>query len=293
MISPRVSAGSTRKRSPLSALTTLGVGGPADMLCAPETVEEAQALVLRARRLGVPLRVLGRGSNLIVADDGVEGFVIRTERMQALRFGDGGRVTAGAGLSTARLLAETRVRGLGGLECLVGYPASVGGVARMNAGGKWGNAGDRIEAVTVVDPDGEVRVLTREECRFGYRSSSLGGRLVVEVRFRLPRVDAQRYRGSVRAIHDEKARAQPLDRPSAGCIFKNPGGDSAGRIVDACGLKGAARGGASISLVHGNFVVNDGSASADDVLGLITEVREAVASRANVDLELEVEVWRR
>ena len=149
------------------------------------------------------------------------------------------------------------------------------------------------ESVTVVDPDGEVRVLTPDECRFGYRSSALGGRIVVEVRFRLPRVDAAVYRTAVRAIHDEKARVQPLDRASAGCIFKNPGGDSAGRIVDACGLKGRARGGASISRVHGNFVVNDGGASADDVIGLIEDVRVAVSSRTNVELQLEVEFWRR
>jgi UDP-N-acetylmuramate dehydrogenase len=286
-------ATSIDRSSPLAEWTTLGVGGPADAMAFPESVEACSALVAECAATSTPWRVLGRGSNLLVADEGVRGLVIHTERLRWIRFGEGGRVRAGAGTPTSDLLAQTRRRGLGGLACLVGYPATVGGAARMNAGGRWGETGAVVEEVVVVDADGEVRTLSAAECAFGYRHSALAGRVVVEVAFRLPEVDAAAYGASLRAIHAEKRRVQPLDQPSAGCVFRNPApGVSAGRLVDECGLKGAAVGGAAVSDVHGNFVVNRGGATADDVLRLVDLVRAAVARRTGHELVLEVEVWR-
>ncbi len=293
MISRAGCGPSTLKSSRLSGLTTLGVGGPPDLLVRPETVEDAQAAVLRALADDVPWRVLGRGSNLVVDDDGVDGVVLQLGRLRHLRIDRGGRVAAGAGLPTSALLAGTRSAGLGGLECLVGYPATVGGVARMNAGGAWGFVAERIVGVTLIDERGELRDISSAECGFGYRTSGLDRCVVVEVRFELPAVDAAAYRADVERIHDRKSATQPLDRPSAGCVFKNPTGDSAGRLVDLCGLKGSARGAAAVSEVHGNFVVNRGGARAADVLSLIDDVREAVVQRTGVVLDLEVEVWRR
>jgi UDP-N-acetylmuramate dehydrogenase len=292
VISPNVCAISTARSSPLSRWTTIQVGGPADVLAFPRTVEEVASLVADASAREVPWRVLGRGSNLLVDDAGVRGLVVHTRGLDRLRFEDGGRVVAGAGLSTSVLLGAAQRRGLGGLECLVGYPASVGGAARMNAGGRWGETGARVESVVVVDGEGEVRTLSAEECRFAYRTSALSRVVAAEVTFVLPEVDVRAYRERIHAIHEEKAAAQPLADASAGCVFRNPPGNSAGRLIDACGLKGRVRGGAMISQVHGNFVVNRGGATCDEVLGLIDEVRAEVDRRMGVVLETEVEVWR-
>jgi UDP-N-acetylmuramate dehydrogenase len=291
VISPNVCAISTDRSSPLSERTTLGVGGPADTLAFPRTADEAAALLRHCSATGTPWRALGRGSNLVVADEGVRGVVVSTERMRTLKILPDGRVRAGAGLPTSVLLAETRKRRLGGLECLVGYPATVGGAARMNAGGRWGETGQRVESVTVVDEAGEIHTLPAADCAFGYRRSALGRVLAVEVEFRLPDVDPAEYAERIGAIHREKSAAQPLAEPSAGCMFRNPPGASAGRLIDAAGLKGHAVGGAMVSTVHGNFVVNRGGARADDVLRLVERVRDEVLRRFGVELVLEVEVW--
>ena len=282
------------KPSRLSGLTTLGVGGPADVLCRPADAAGVRDALRVARGEGLPWRVIGRGSNLVVGDEGVDGWVLDLRRLRSLRIdADEGVVVAGAGLSTAILLGETRRHGLGGLECLVGYPATVGGAVRMNAGGVWGYIGERIESVLVATADGEMRTLEHAACEFGYRTSALASCAVVEARLRLPRVELGAYRAAVEEIHRAKAARQPLQLPSAGCMFRNPDGVSAGLLVDQAGLKGLRRGGAQVSLMHGNFVVNRGGATASDVLGLVDAVRESVARVHRVDLTLEVEIWRR
>jgi UDP-N-acetylmuramate dehydrogenase len=256
-------------------------------------VDEVRDALAAARAEDAPWRVIGRGSNLVVEDDGVDGWVLDLRRLRSLTFGDDGLVVAGAGLNTAVLLGAARRRGLGGLECLVGYPATVGGAVRMNAGGRWGYVGAVVESVVVVAADGVVRELDQAACGFAYRTSALAAHVIVEARLRLPRVDVEAYRAAVEEIHAEKAARQPLQLPSAGCMFRNPDGVSAGLLVDRAGLKGRARGGAQVSEIHGNFVVNRGGASASDVLGLVDEVRAEVARVHGVELRLEVEVWRR
>ncbi len=277
--------------TPLARLTTLGVGGSADVV-APSTLSDLTELLARLWREGRAWRALGRGSNVIVADEGVPETVVHTRLLRDLRFEAGGGVVVGAGVATSLLLSETRQRGLGGLECLVGYPATIGGAARMNAGGKWGTISSRVRCVRIVSTDGTVRELSAAECAFGYRSSVLGAGVVAEVVLDLPEVDAAEYREAVDAIYREKAATQPLAERSAGCIFKNPDGESAGRLVDRSDMKGVAIGGAAVSAIHGNFIVNRGGASASDVLRLIDHVRESVTREQGVDLELEVEVWK-
>lgn len=294
MILPNGSRPSNERSSPLDRHTTLRVGGPADELVFPETVEHVQDILQRAAVTATPWRVLGRGSNLVVADEGVRGIVIHTGLLRHIRFLGDGRVAAGAGLHTSVLFNEALKAGLGGLEALVGYPASVGGAARMNAGGAWGETGARVESVVAVAAGGEVVELDAEQCRFAYRGSALGGMVVAEVVFRLPEVVPHEYRERTHAIYRAKKGAQPLGMPSAGCMFKNPRrGMSAGRIIDECGLKGVARGGAMVSQLHGNFVVNRGGATCDDVLRLVDHVRWQVQRIQGISLELEVEVWGR
>ncbi len=274
----------------------MGVGGPADVLCRPPDVASVVAALDTIRHQGVPWRVIGRGSNLIVDDAGVDGWVLDLRALRGVRIdADAGTVVAGAGLSTATLLGETKRLGLGGLECVVGYPATVGGAVRMNAGGRWGCIGERVASVLVADAAGDLRELDAAACRFGYRTSALADVVIVEVRLRLPRVDVDAYRTAVDDIRKAKTRAQPLDRPTAGCTFKNPSrpGPGAGQLIDTCGLLGERRGDAAVSTRHGNFIENLGRASSDDVLGLADDVRETVARVHGIDLELEVEVWRR
>ncbi len=284
-------SGATTTR--LGALTTLGVGGSADVLCRPASVAGVRHAVTSAVTAGRPWRVLGRGSNLLIDDAGVDGWVIDLRRLSGITFGDDGLVTVGAGVNTSVLLGATRRRGLGGLECLVGYPATVGGAVRMNAGGRWGATGERIESVVVVDRDGAVREVTHDECAFAYRSSAFARSVIVEARFRLPHVDPEAYRAAVEEIQTTKAAAQPLQMRSAGCMFRNPEGLSAGRLVDDAGMLGLRHGDAEVSPVHGNFVVNHGSASAADVFRVLDDVRAEVQRVHGVELELEVEVWRR
>jgi len=290
--SPSTCAHSTAKSSRLADWTTLKVGGPAERLAFPESVDEVREVLHGCTERDEPWRVLGRGSNLIVSDEGVPGTVIHTRALRSLSVEDDGLVVAGAGLATSVLLADTRRRGLGGLESLVGYPATVGGAARMNAGGRWGETGDRVVWVTAVTAQGRVLRLSREECGFAYRSSELGAFVVVEVALRLPRVDPAAYQRRIDEIRAAKGAAQPLEQASAGCVFRNPSAQvSAGWLVDACGLRGSWRGGAQVSEKHANFVVNARGATAADVMGLILDVREEVARQKDVRLDLEVEWW--
>lgn len=280
-------------RAALAEWTTLRVGGPADEMVFPETVEDAAAVVRRCAATGVPWRALGKGSNLLVDDAGVNGVVINTQKLRDISVSADGRVRAGAGLATSALMGRAIEHGLGGLECLVGYPATVGGAARMNAGGRWGETGARIDHVVAIDAAGEIVTLPASACAFGYRHSALGRMLVVEVGFLLPQVDVPAYRARIGEIQREKSAAQPLKEPSAGCVFRNPEGASAGRLIDQAGLKGRAVGGAMVSNVHGNFIVNRGGAAATDVLRLIDTMRDEVRRSSGVELRTEVEIWRR
>lgn len=272
--------------------TTLRVGGPAGRMVFPQSTDEVCATLADCSRTGEPWRVLGKGSNLLVSDDGVPGCVLQTRGLRDFEDRGAGRIRAGAGLPTSVLLARTRRRGLGGLEALVGYPATIGGAARMNAGGRWGETGARVVAVTLALPDGSLEDWSHDRCAFAYRTSALGGGVVVAVELVLPSVDPLAYGRRIEEIHRVKGEVQPLDQPSAGCMFRNPGpGVSAGRLVDTCGLLGHAVGGAMISPRHGNFLINRGGATSNDVRTLIEEVRDAVQSRHGVRLELEVECW--
>ncbi|MBI5367964.1 MAG: UDP-N-acetylmuramate dehydrogenase [Planctomycetes bacterium] len=273
----------------LARHTTFRIGGPARCFLQPATVEELAEMLAACRAAGLVPRFLGGGANLLVRDEGVDVAVsLRRFRRFAVA---GERVDAGAGLTFMALIQRTRDLGLAGLEKLVGIPGSVGGVLFMNAGGKHGEVGDAVASITVADTDGHVRVLRREEAGFAYRRSGLAGLIVLEGRFQLTPGDPAALRATSRAVHEEKERTQPLSTPSAGCTFKNPPGDKAGRLIEAAGLKGRRVGGASVSLRHANFVVNDAGASAADVLDLIEIVRAVVKDRFGVELELEVQVW--
>jgi UDP-N-acetylmuramate dehydrogenase len=264
----------------LAPFTTLKVGGPAEYFVEPRTQDELSKVLKAARECEVPVRLLGSGANLLVRDGGVRGAVIKLTHFTRR---EGLHVQAGYNL--ARLVKDTAAEGLAGLECLAGVPATVGGAVRMNAGGRHGETAGAVLYVDVMTPEGEIRRLQKREIGFRYRGNDLGANLVIAAGFEL------RPDGGVRerfdAILGDKKKGQPLGSHNAGCMFKNPAGGSAGRIIDECGLKGERVGGAHVSCKHANFIVNDGSATASDVLRLV----EVIRARVPLPLELEVLVW--
>ncbi len=276
---------------PLAPATTFRIGGPARWLVRPSDAAGLSGALAAARECDVPVKILGGGSNLLVGDAGVDGAVFRLADLRRVSIRPSGEVEVEGGVNLPGLVRATVDAGLAGLEGLAGIPGSVAGALVMNAGGKHSEICSAVRWVDVLEPDGSPRRLSREEAGFRYRGSELRGRIVVGAGLRLEPGD----RAALRARHDsilaDKRASQPMGRPNAGCIFKNPPGERAGRLIDGCGLKGAREGGASVSTLHANFILNEGRALAADVLRLVDRIRDAVRSRAGLELELEILTW--
>jgi len=275
---------------------SLGVGGPAERLAVPETDRELARVLRLAAASGTRVRALGGGRNLLVHDRGIRGTVVSLTRLTGTRF-DGDLLVARAGTTLPALLGRAIRAGLSGLEGLSGVPGTVGGAIRMNAGTAAGSIGDRVVWVRGYDRSGDPFRFDRERCGFRYRGSDLGDRFVAEAAFALTPGGSEFGRREIgdraREIFNRKRRTQPLAAATAGCVFKNPDGESAGRLLDEVGMKDLRRGGARISPVHANFVENAGGATFDDVMGLVEDGRRRVREAFGVELALEVEVWRK
>jgi UDP-N-acetylmuramate dehydrogenase len=280
-----------REQEPLSRHTSMGVGGPAAVMAFPRSSAElAKTLRLRSE-LDVPHRVLGGGSNLVVVDEGLDELVVNTEEMRRVDIGATGEVTAEGGANLIRTVVACGRAGWRGLESAVGIPGSVGGAAVMNAGAYGFSISDVMKEIVVFDERGE-HAAPPEGWTFHYRGSSIPeGSAVASVKVALRPEDPAVLEKETRELTQQRVKSQPAGR-NAGCVFKNPTGGSAGRIIDELGLKGTRRGGAVVSPRHANFVMNDQGARAQDVLDLLDLVREKVAREAGVELELEVKVWR-
>lgn len=279
-----------RSGEPLSVHTTFRIGGPAELFVVPRTVEELREVIAECCRRGVPLHVLGRGSNLLVADEGVRGVVVSTRRLDCFER-RGAVVVAQAGAFLPQLVHEAAGWGLSGLEPLVGIPGTVGGALVMNAGGRHGTIAPLVRRVTVVQPDGVLRHLGHEQVRFAHRTSNLRGLVIAEAELELVPDEPRAIRRRCEAILAEKKRSQPMSERSAGCVFRNPSGASAGALIDLARLKSFRIGGARVSTKHANFIINDGAACARDVLQLMEVVRTTVAEQFKVHLQNEVELW--
>jgi UDP-N-acetylmuramate dehydrogenase len=277
---------------PLAARTYIGVGGPAPILLAPESPESLARALARLHAAGVPFDFLGAGSNLVVGDAGPSFVVVSSERLAAEPRIAGDRVVAGAGFSLPRLVTRLQKAGLGGLEFAEGIPGSVGGAARMNAGWHEGEFGARVAALLVVGRDGRDEAIAAGPATFAYRRSpGIGDRFVAEATLVLEPCDPALVAERMRAYRDQRVRTQPAGERNAGCMFKNPPGDHAGRLIDACGLKGLTVGRAQVSPVHANFFINLGGATCRDVVALMDRARDEVLRRAGVTLEPEVIQW--
>ncbi|HAF69864.1 TPA: UDP-N-acetylenolpyruvoylglucosamine reductase [Candidatus Acetothermia bacterium] len=263
---------------PLAPHTTFRIGGPAWVLFQPHDLGALTEAVARADALGVPWRILGGGSNVLFSDRGFPGLVISTGRLASCSREEG-LLVAEAGFPLARLVGS-------GFSFLAGIPGTVGGGVVMNAGTRFGQLGDQVEWVEVLLPDGEVVRWGRQECGFSYRDS------------RLHRLGLPVLRAALRPktgpppaeVLAHRRATQPLDQPSAGCVFRNPPQAPAGWLIDRAGLKGARQGDAMVSPRHANFIVNTGRARASDVLTLVDRVRQQVLKRFGVWLQLELDV---
>jgi UDP-N-acetylmuramate dehydrogenase len=280
----------------MSRFTSLRVGGPADAVATPESPAELERLLSLCAMHHIPHTILGGGFNTLVLDGGIEGVVLQTNRLRRLEPRPDRTVLSEAGVSHAQITRLCCERGLAGLEFGAGIPGTVGGWLTMNAGVPERETKDAVREVEVLSPTGaKRRRLPRERLRFAYRGlrGLAPGSVLVSCLFSVTPMPPQRVRDEVERLLARRRTMQPLDVPSCGSVFKNPRGDHAGRLIELAGLKGERRGGAEISSVHANFIVNQGSATASDVLGLIRRVQQQVHALTGIALEPEVRILGR
>ena len=284
----RQARGETVREAPLAPRTAIRVGGPADLLVRPADPDDLAAVLRRCRELGVPLLVLGGGANLLVADRGVRGVVLRLPPGFGEERTEGSRLVLSAGAPTSRLVGRAQALGLVGCEFVAGIPGTLGGTVAMNAGTRTGEMKDVVRRVELATADGSGWV-PAAELAFGYRTARLPpGAVVTRVEVELRPGDVAASAAVMREDVARRRATQPLSQPTFGSTFRNPPGDHAGRLIEAVGLKGHRIGNAIWSTVHANFVVNLGGAAARDVLGLMNLARSRVAAAFGVVLEAEV-----
>jgi UDP-N-acetylmuramate dehydrogenase len=290
----------TSRDEPLARFTTMRVGGPADLFATVHNAHELRAIVRFARTRELPHTLLGRGSDVVISDAGIRGLVIQV-RAEGSRH-DGERYTAEAGVPMARAATETQRAGLTGLEFGLAIPGTVGGAVWANAGAHEADIAGVLESARVLAADGTETVVPAADLALSYRDSrfkqapdasgpdAAGPRdVVLDATFRLAAADPDTIKGRLDDIRRWRQAHQPLGLPSAGSVFRNPDGDSAGRLIDAAGLKGLRIGGAVVSEKHANFIVNDQRGTAADVRALAERVRREVRERTGVELVLEIE----
>lgn len=280
--------GRVLEREAMARHTTYRIGGPAELMFFPASVEETIAAVRLARAEDVPVFIVGRGSNLLVGDGGLKGLcIVFGEDYSGIDI-EGDVMTAQAGASLAACAAAALRAGLTGFEPLSGIPGSVGGGCAMNCGAYGGQIGDVLESAEILFGD-RVETLSRDDMAMGYRTSRplREGGIVLTARFRLKPGDSELIAATMRDLNARRRDKQPLDMPSAGSVFKRPEGHFAGALIEQCGLKGCAVGGAQVSEKHAGFIVNTGGATAKDVSALIGHIQDVVLRETGVCLEPE------
>ncbi|MGI5928369.1 UDP-N-acetylmuramate dehydrogenase [Pseudoflavonifractor sp.] len=279
-----------RTQEPMARHTTFRVGGPARLMAFPKDKKEIKAAVRAADQMGIVPFFLGKGSNLLVADEGVEAFVIKTGGLDQTREVNR-RLRAECGIPLSRLAVAALGRGLTGLEFAHGIPGSLGGAVVMNAGAYGGEMVQVLTAVTYLDKHGQEHTVPASECSLTYRHSMFTDHpewLVLEAEMELEQGDAEEIRAKMEDLAQRRKSKQPLEYPSAGSTFKRPEGYFAAALIEQCGLKGLTVGGAQVSEKHAGFVINRGGATCADILKLTEQIKETVLRETGVTLELEV-----
>src|SRR5690348_7753740 len=273
----------------LDAFTSFKIGGPADVLVVPADVEDVSRLVVQTQAAGIPLFVVG-GTNLLIRDGGIRGIVVSLSKLRAISEEPGAVVYAEGGVGMPTLIGYAIRRSLAGLEWAAGIPGTAGGCLVMNAGTRLGEMKDSVKGVRLVNMKGDVMDLPAASIPFEYRRARLPKGIVVGVWLQLRQGIRAEIEKVVKDYLHYRRDTQPLTMPSAGCVFKNPPNDSAGRLLEATGLKGLRVGDAEVSTKHGNFIINRGHATAADVIGLIEIVRRTIKHKAGVRLDLELKI---
>lgn len=282
----------TRPDEPLAPYTWLKIGGPAQYLVEPRNVDELAAVVKRCHADGIPVRVLGGGSNLLVREEGVSGVVIHLNDSNFSQISiEGTSVVSGSGALLSNLISRTIASGLAGLESLAGIPGTVGGAVRGNAGGKVGEIGEFVTKVTCLTRTGDIIERQRDDITFEYRYTNIDELMILSADFELNEDDPDEITRRLRKLWILKKSTQPFMFQSAGCVFKNPRGMSAGALIEQAGLKGTRIGDCEVSDRHANFVVTHENATSEDMIRLIDLVRSKVADAHGVELELEIQIW--
>lgn len=289
----RITGGRVRTEEALQRHSTFRIGGPAELYVAPASVEEISNVLQLVASESVPLHVLGNGSNLIIPDTGVRGVVVHVTRPIGGIEPEGDDIHAGAGVPLVQLMQAAARAGLTGMEWACGIPGTVGGALLTNAGTPAGQMGDHTTRIEVVERDGTPHTLEKGDFEFAYRKSSLrgSGRVAVGVTVSLQPGDREAIFERIKEYNQQRLLTQPVGTWNSGCIFKNCPPYRIGQEIERAGLKGKRVGRASVSTVHGNFIVNEGGARATDILELIAEVKETLERRLGVHLQEEVEIW--
>ena len=284
-----------KTKYPLAKSTWYGLGGPADYFIRPTTIEELQEVARRCNENQIPIYLMGLGSNLLISDGGVRGAVIKLETDQFARIEfdtDGAGLTAWAGAELSRLVLTCVEKGLSGLEALTGIPGSVGGAVKMNAGGAFGDFGAVVDTVMLMDNQGSIFEQSKPELVFDYRRTNITAKFILNAQLKLNKGDPEQIMRTVKEMWIYKKNSQPLNTKNAGCIFKNPRGVSAGALIDRAGLKGLQIGGAAVSEKHANFIIAGKDCKSSDVMRLIDAVKQRLKEHSNIELELEIEIWK-
>lgn len=282
-----------KKDQKLSDYTTIGIGGPVPAVYLPETESELIELLRQLAQERTRYRVIGNGSNILADDRGISEALICTRNMERILRINGTRMEVDSGYPMAQLAYQAASHALSGLEFAVGIPASIGGVVRMNAGAHKHTISEVVDSVRLIQHGGHVLIVNKAELRFEYRSTAIPKEAVISMVFlELQQADSRAVHEQIKKNNDWRISTQPLKEKSAGCIFKNPDHDSAGKLIEECGLKGFHFGGAAVSEIHANFIVNRRHATFEDVTALIEHIKCVVKEQKGIDLQEEVMLWR-
>ena len=277
---------------PMKKHTTFKIGGAADVFLLIETEEQLREVLKTIKENNIPYFVLGNGSNLLVGDKGIRGTVVCLYKKMDKICVDGERITAQCGAMLSRVASNAANAGLAGLEFASGIPGTIGGAVYMNAGAYGPEMKDVVESVRYMDKNGEIHTVSGTECGFGYRRSMFTNSddIILGCTFKLKKAEKKEIRALMNELAERRVSKQPVDKASAGSVFKRPEGYFAGGLIEEAGLKGYAIGGAQVSEKHAGFIINKGDATAEDVLNLINYIKDIVYNKNNVVLETEIKM---
>lgn len=274
---------------PLAPFTTFRIGGVADYYVEPEDAQDVLSIVNYMSSKGLPLYVMGNGSNILISDEGIRGVVINLEKNFSYLKHEENKIVSGSGVKMAKLADFAIKNNYAGVEMLAGIPATIGGALVMNAGAYGGETSTYVNEVTAVI-NGTIKHFSKEECGFVYRNSNLKSLIILEAKFNLLSGNKEELMKRRKELLLKRNEAQPVEISNAGCIFKNPENNFAAKLIEESGMKGRSYGGAMVSEKHANFILNHNNAKANDVLELVRIIKKAVREKTGVELEMEVKL---